>query len=382
MPKIYLDWAATAIPNITENAKACEIATELFANPSAKHELGKKARQRLEEARKKIAQVLSVNSNEIFFTSGGTESDHIVILSNIARNNFSDYSLAMSAVEHQALSENKKSLEKLGLEILTVPCDKSGFINAKTVLQKLKPNTNFVSIMTVNNELGNLQPIPQIAKALKERAGRKTFFHTDAVQAVGKNLFNIAELGVDALSLSGHKIGAMRGIGLLFLKNKIEVFNKGGNQESGIRSGTENLAGVLSLQFALEKYAKNFTQNLELAYSKMNFLINEISKLPNFFILPQTRQAESKNFSPYILQLAHKKITGEIMVRVLSDKGFYISTGSACSSSKLQRPVLDALGISKELQMNAFRISLGNETSFDELKLFVKALKQVDEEFC
>lgn len=382
MLEIYLDWAATAIPNIAENAKAFEIANEFFANPSAQHTLGKKARHHLEEAREKIAHILGVNSNEIFFTGGGTESDHIALLSNLVRNRFADYSIAMSAVEHQALLANKKPLEKLGLEVLTIPCDTSGFINAQAVLQTLKPNTNFVSVMTVNNELGNLQPITQIAKALKEKTGRKPFFHTDAIQAVGKNILNISELGVDALSLSGHKIGAMRSVGLLFLKNKIEVFSKGGNQESGIRSGTENLAGVLSLQFALEKYAKNFAQNLELANSKMNFLINEISKLSNFLIIPETRQADDQNFSPYILQLAHKKITGEIMVRVLSDKGIYISTGSACSSSKLQRPILDAVGIPKEIQMNAFRLSLGNETTLDELKLFVKVLGQVDKEFC
>lgn len=379
--EIYLDWAATAKPNTEENLRALEIANKVFANPSAKHRLGKKARECLEQAREKIAALLGVAASQVFFTSGGTESDHIAILTNLTKSNFEDYSIAVSAIEHAALTEECVSLKKIGLNILTVPCNESGIVTPEAVVKTIRDNTTFLSVMTVNNETGSIQPIADIARVLKEHAKRKIHFHTDAVQAIGKTVFNIADLGVDSLSLSAHKIGALRGTGILFLKQPTEVFNRGGNQEHGVRSGTENLAGVLSLQFALEKYERSFQNNLAAAREKVNFLLHEISKREHFSVVPKSRTAQDENFSPYIVQIAHAYITGEMMVRVLSDRGVFVSTGSACSSAKVNRPVLQAMCVDKSTQTNAFRISFGNETTREELQQFLDILSDVDAEF-
>lgn len=378
---IYLDWAATARPNTAENARALQLAEKAFANPSAQHILGKQARECLENARGKIAALLGVNASQIFFTSGGTESDHIAILTNLTKTNFTDYSVAVSAIEHAALREECVSLKKLGMEVLTVPCTNDGFITVDAVAETIRENTTFLSVMTVNNEVGSVQPIAEIARFLREHSKRRIHFHTDAVQAIGKNLCSIGELGVDSLSISAHKIGALRGTGILFLSRPTEVFNRGGNQEGGIRSGTENLAGVLSLQFALEKYAADFSGKIIDAREKADFLLSEISEMEHFEIVPKTRNTGNENFSPYVLQIAHAHIAGEVMVRVLSDRGIFVSTGSACSSAKTNRPVLQAMRVQKAVQLNAFRVSLGNETTYDELRSLVKALTEVDAEF-
>lgn len=377
---VYLDWAATALPNTVENFKALKVAEEHYANPSAQHAAGKTARDCLEKAREKIALLVGVKPQQIFFTSGGTESNQIALMSNIAKPNFQNSSIAVSSVEHPAISEEVKSLKKIACTVLTIPCDENGFVSPPSVLQTIRDDTAFVSVMTTNNEVGTIEPVTEIVQSLRNTAKRTVHVHSDAVQALGKNIFNIGSLGVDSLSMSAHKLGGMRGIGFLYLKRPGEVFNKGGSQERGIRAGTENLAGILSLQYALEKYHAQFNENLEAAHKKMNYLITELSALPDIVLIPKIRgseTAEKKNFSPYILQLAHKKIAGAVMQRALSDAGIFVSTGSACSSTKLSRPILQAMRVPKNLQQNAFRVSLGNSTSKDDLKRFLRTLREV-----
>ena len=379
---IYLDWAATALPNTYENRKALDISECCYGNPSAKHRAGKAARDCIEAARSKIAYNLGVKAEQIFFTSGASESNQIILLSNLVRPNFKNYSIAISALEHPSLRLEAKALKKLGLEVLEIPSDKDGLITPEAVLKTIKDNTVFVSVMAVNNEVGSIQPISEISKALKKASKRKIHFHTDAVQAIGKTIFNIDALAVDSLSMSAHKIGGMRGLGFLYLRDPIEVFNKGGGQEAGIRAGTENLAGLISLELALEKYKKSFTEDLKLAQENMGFLISELSKMPYIQIIPEARKIPTKNvknFSPYILQLAHKNIAAEVMLRSLSDRGIYISTGSACSSGKKSRAVLDAMKVASDIQQKAFRISLGNKSTKEDLTIFIKELAEISE---
>lgn len=375
MEKVYLDWAATAKPNVSENRKALEIAHDFFANPSSRHSLGQGAHSILETAREKIAQCLSVQAKNIFFTSGGTESNHIALLANILKPHFSDQNIVVSAIEHAAIREQVEVLSHLGIQVKTVFPDAQGLILPEAVLELIDEKTSFVSVMAVNNEVGSIQPIADIVQAIRLKAKRKIHIHTDAVQAIGK--LSLALADIDSFSVSAHKLGAMRGIGIIYLKQPITVFNRGGRQEQGIRPGTENLAGALSLQYAMEKYFQGIHANYEKAYIQAETLMSNILSIPTAHIIPDKRVGSSQNFSPYIIQAAFDRIPGEVMVRTLSDRGIAISTGSACSSGKLNRPVLDAMKVPKNIQQSAFRLSLGYTTSDTELEQCIEAIKEV-----
>ncbi|UTC76597.1 cysteine desulfurase [Treponema sp. OMZ 799] len=378
---IYLDWAATALPQEDIITEALKKSFEYFANPSAKHFMGKEARKILEEARSEIAGLLNTVPEHIVFTSGGTEGDYIPMLSLLSHP--STCSIAVSNIEHSAVREQADIMKARGYKILQIPADKNGFISADAVLKTIDSDTVFVSVMAVNNETGAIQPIAEIGKALEEysKGKRKIHFHTDAVQAIGKIPFDLSKTAVHSASFSGHKIGAPRGIGFLYLKKNIESFIRGGGQENGIRPGTENLAGILALSGCLKKYYENLDIYVSHAKKLMDFLIDELSGIAGLSFIPEARPQLKDKFSPWILQFAVKELTGEVLVRCLSEKGICISTGSACSSRKQIRPVLEAMKIDAKVQQNSVRVSIGPSTQKKELEVFVKTLKEILIEF-
>ncbi|PIE98101.1 MAG: aminotransferase [Treponema sp.] len=375
--KVYLDWAATYKPNIEAIKNANEKAFKYFANPSSVHGLGIEAKAALENARLEIAQSIGAKSQQIYFTSGGTESNHLPMLSVLTKPNPQSYSIAISSIEHSAISKQAEALSRLGVEVLKIPVNSAGIVTSDAVLQTIKDNTVFVSVMLVNNVMGAIQPIKEIYEQLQKTAKRKIHIHTDAVQAVGKIKVDVSELGVDSLAFAGHKIGASRGIGALYLKNSLSSFLKGGGQEFGVRSGTENLAGIFSLQSCIKDMTDNIDKNIKTVNSTMDYLISEIVQMSNIVLIPANRELESNNFSPYILQFADEKITGEVLTRCLSDEGVFVSTGSACSSKKKTKPILSEMGIRAGLQQNTIRISIGHSTTKAEIDLFLEALKKV-----
>ena len=371
---IYLDWAATAIPQEEIITEALKKSFKYFANPSSKHFLGKDARKVLEDTRSEIAELLNTAPEHIIFTSGGTEGDYIPMLSLLALP--SPCSIAVSSIEHSAVREQASIMKARGYKILQIPADKNGFISADAVLKTIDSDTAFVSVMAVNNETGAIQPIAEIGKALEEysKGKRRIHFHTDAVQAIGKIPFELSKLSIHSASFSGHKIGAPRGIGFLYLAKNMEAFIRGGGQENGIRPGTENLAGI-------KKYYKNLDSYVFHAKELMDFLIEELASIEGLSFIPESRLQLKDKFSPWILQFAVKELTGEVLVRCLSERGICISTSSACSSKKQTRPVLEAMKIDAKVQQNSVRVSIGPLTQRGELEAFVKTLKEILIEF-
>lgn len=378
---IYLDWAATALPQEDIITEALKKAFINFANPSSKHFMGRDARIALEEARSQVAEILHTIADRIIFTSGGTEGDYIPMLS--LMNLPSACSIAVSSIEHSAVREQAAAMKARGYRILNIPSDKNGFISAESVLKTIDSDTAFVSVMAVNNETGAIQHIAEIGRALEEysKGKRRIHFHTDAVQAIGKVPFELSKLPIHSASFSGHKIGAPRGIGFLYLAKNMESFVRGGGQEKGMRPGTENLAGILALSGCLKKYYDNLENYLSHAKKLMDFLIGELANIEGLSFIPESRLQLKDKFSPWILQFAVKELTGEVLVRCLSEKGLCISTGSACSSKKQIRPVLEAMKINAKVQQNSVRVSIGPSTQKNELEVFVKTLKKILIEF-
>ena len=392
---IYLDWAASAMPYTDEIEAAYREATAVFANPSAQHRFGKEARDMLEKARSRCAAVLGVPAETLYFTSGASESNSLVLLSLLTRP--STGSLVISSIEHPSVREQAAVLEHCGWTVLKAPSDKSGCITPDAVLHTLREDTMLVAIMGVNNEIGSVQPVRGIAEALKAHtAGKRPIhFHVDMVQSIGK--LPVAELGladVHSASMSAHKIGGPRGIGLLYLKQPLNSGIRGVSQERNIRPGTENLAGACALARCLEKTYTDFQQKFERAGELSRFLIESLCRIPECSIIPAARTSvEISNdtvpnstkcahtFSPWIIQVSFKNVPAEIMTRCLSDRGIFVSAGSACSSKKKVRPILAALSVNPEIAQNAVRISIGQSTEKSDLEQFIFAVKEIIKDF-
>lgn len=386
----YFDWAATSPEDSAVLHEALELAVKNFANPSSQHSAGKNARKLLEEARSRSADVLNVKKEQVFFTSGGTESDHIPLLS-VLSSSAKNGRIILSAVEHPALREQCAVLSRLGFDVVTVFPDKNGFITAQSIAEKITTDTLFISVMAVNNETGCIQPVYEIADAVTKAAEgkRKPHFHVDCVQAAGKIPLNLSYKGIDSAALSAHKIMGPRGIGLLYLSKPIKPFLTGGGQEGGIRSGTENLFGAIAFSKCLEKYFivkdtpsyERFTEQKKRAED----FIKSLSQINTCTLVPEVRAdltAEIQDrFSPWVIQAAFRGIPGNVMVRALDAKGFYISTGSACSSKKQSRPILAAMNVSREIQDTAVRFSFGPSTTEKAMQELFQAVKEITEEF-
>ena len=395
----YFDWAATAPADDDIIQESAGIARDFFANPSSVHAEGIKAKNKLTEARIKAAAVLGVKPETLYFTSGGTEADHIPLLSLLLRP--APATILISAIEHPAVREQAYALKNCGWHIKTVNPDKSGIVTPDAVEAVLTDDTVLVCIMAVNNETGAVQPVTDISRMLTDTAAKKKKrrpkFHVDCVQAAGKIPFCLATPGIDSAAFSAHKIGGPRGTGLLYLAHRSEPFLRGGGQEQGIRSGTENLAGAWALARCLERYyipanpAGIPVDTQSLAYkrflqrhSETTRFLSQLQTIPGCHIIPENRVNQNSDtnelydkYSPWIVQASFEQIPGEVMVRALSERGFFISTGSACSVRKIQRPILEAMGIPKNQAETSVRFSFGAETTTEELQALLAALKEV-----
>jgi cysteine desulfurase len=252
--EIYCDWASTALFDTEILEKAFKTSIEFGGNPSSVHQKGIDAKYALQNARKRCANSLGVKEENIIFTSGGTESNHIAILSLLTRP--VKGSILVSSLEHPAIREQAEIMKKCGFQVYKIPSDENGIITPESVIKTMKDDTLLVCVMAVNNETGSVMPIYEISDALtKHCAGKKRpKFHVDAVQAAGKIPLDLSYKGIDFASISAHKIGGPRGIGILYTKDKFEPFLRGGGQENGLRSGTENLFGSEAISLCLEKY--------------------------------------------------------------------------------------------------------------------------------
>lgn len=382
----YFDWAATSPSDKEILTSSLNETLEKWGNPSSIHSAGKEARELLENARKTCASALGVPAETLYFTSGGTESDHIALLSVLNRQNKGH--VLFSSIEHPAIREMASEMKKCGVEAEEILSGADGIIQPETVVSMLKPDTVLVCIMAVNNEIGAIQPVYEIADAITKatEGKRKPKFHVDCVQAAGKIPFNLNYKGIDSAAFSAHKICGPRGIGLLYLKNAVEPFLRGGGQEKGIRSGTENVYGALAFSKCLEKYFiseknKKMEERFSAQQKYCADFINGLTRLGCCTIIPEARTEKPDLYSPWIVQAAFKNIPGQVMLRALDAEGFYISTGSACSSRKNNRPVLEAMHITRDESETAVRFSFGSETTEKAMKELLEKVSEIARKF-
>ena len=374
----YFDWAATSPADEDILKEALEESLKFWGNPSSTHEVGKKARQLFEEARGRAAAALGVKPETIYFTSGGTESDQIPLLSVLAKP--MKGTVLVSSIEHPAIREQSEALKNCGWKVIQIPADSDGIIQPQTVAELITSDTVLICIMAVNNETGVIQPIYEIADAITKASEgkRRPKFHVDCVQAAGKINLNLSYKGIDSAALSSHKICGPRGIGILYLKDTLEPFLRGGGQEKGIRSGTENVFGATAFSKCLDRY---YNKAKPSDADRTNNFIKKLAALPGCTIVPPSRLEKPDLFSPYVVQAAFNNIPGNVMLRALDSKGFSISTGSACSAKKNKRPVLEAMHVDPKLRENSVRFSFGPHTTDKGVEELLAAVMEINSQF-
>ncbi len=384
----YFDWAATTPADSKLLKEALDFSLEHWGNPSSIHGAGTDAREALESCRADVARTLAVLANSVYFTSGGTESDQLPLLSVLNRPQKG--SILLSQIEHPANREMAKSFAACGWKVISVKADKDGIVRPESIRDALQDDSVFVSVMAVNNETGAIQPIYEIADSLEDwgKSHRKPLFHVDCVQAAGKIELNLAHRGIDSAAFSAHKIRGPRGIGILYAAKPFTPFLRGGGQEKGLRSGTENLFGAKAFALALQKYSihqgnPESLARLEQQKAWTRQFISGLREIKGARILPYAREDEANegNYSPWLVQAAFPGIPGQVMERALSVDGFYISTGSACSSGSHARPVLDGLGISAAEKEGAVRFSFGSETTKEGMDELLEEVRTVTGKF-
>jgi len=368
--RCYFDWAASAPPVYVSRETA-------FGNPSSPHFEGRAARDALESARARCAAALGVAADTLYFTSGGTESNCIPLYSYLTRPGSGR--LLASAGEHASITENMLTLERLGKPIGRIPLDSAGKVTPALLSKTLEKfrDARFAAIMAANNEVGAINDMAALRDVMRNRDGPPIHIHCDMVQAAGKLPLDIAGWDVDSASLSAHKLGGPRGIGLLYLRRPLEALYSGGGQERKIRPGTENVAGALELADCLESHAsEKIAGELAQARSHWKHLLSALATIDRCRLIPEERKIDDEGFSPYIAQVGFKGVPGEVMVRALDDKGFAVSTGSACSSATPERPVLAAMGVEDSLRLEGIRISQGWSTTDAEIDQLLAAIEE------
>jgi cysteine desulfurase len=366
---VYLDYAATT-PLAPEVKAAMEpFWSKNFGNPSSIYELGLKAKNALNQARNKIAQILKARPTEIIFTSGGTESANLAILG-LSRA-IGHGHIITTKIEHPAVLNAVLALKKEGFAVTLLPVDKYGLVSPKQIKKAIKPKTILVSVMYANNEIGTIEPIAEIGKLLKKFP--HIYFHTDACQAAGYLDLNVNKLGVDFLTLNGLKIYGPKGAGILYARTNtpLQPLIFGGGQENGLRSGTENVPTYIGLAKALELVQKNKNKEIKRLKKLSQKLIAGILKtIPKSFLNGHPQKRLPNNVNVTILD-----IEGEALLLYLDRYGICASTGSACHSQTLQPShVLQAIGLPREVIHGSLRLTLGKETTNKDIDYVLKVL--------
>jgi len=376
---IYFDNAASTAVHPEVVKEMIPYFDTQYGNPSSIHQFGRKAKNAIQKARKQVAALIGAEPDEILFTSGGTESNNIILygISNIplrTRSTKKDRNhIITSSIEHEAILQPCKNLEEIGCKITYLPVDESGMVDLPDVANSLTEDTIIVSIMFANNEVGTIQPIKEISELCKKY---DVLFHTDAVQAVGKVPINVKELGIDALSVSSHKINGPKGVGALFIKKGIKPnpMILGGGQENGLRSGTENVASIVGFgkacEIAKERLNENISHFETLHSTMLSRVVKEISHVK------LNGHPEKRIFNN--IHLTFMGVNGEDLIIKLDEHGIAASTGSACSiHTQKATHVLKAMGFNHEQITGSLRMSFGYLNTLDEVEQTIDVLKKV-----
>ena len=371
---IYLDNAASTAVHPEVVKEMLPYFDIQYGNPSSIHQFGRKAKNAITKARKQVAALIGAEPNEILFTSGGTESNNTILDGVLTSNSEPDPEhIITSSIEHEAVLQPCKEFENVGIKITYLPVDEHGIVNPDEITNSINSHTVLVSIMFANNEVGTIQPIKEISEICKKY---QIPLHTDAVQAVGKIPINVKDLGVDALSISSHKINGPKGIGALFIKKGLMVTPQilGGGQENGMRSGTENVASIVGFgkacEIAKERLNRNISHFQTLHSSILSKIVKEISHVK------LNGHPEKRIFNN--VHLTFMGVNGEDLIIKLDEHGIAASTGSACSvHTQKASHVLKAMGFNHEQITGSLRISFGYMNTLDEIDQTVEVLKKV-----
>ena len=369
--EVYLDNSATTKVRPEVLKDIIDVYENYYGNPSSIHRMGLKVEKKIEEARKSVAKLIGAASEGVFFTGGGTESNNIAIFGHLA--NLKKYNnIITTKIEHPSVYNVFKQFEDK-CTVNYIDSDEYGRINTSQLKEFVDENTVLVSIMHVNNEIGIIQDLAEIINIIKAK-NKNTKLHVDAVQSLGKIKIDVKKLSLDTLSFSSHKIHGPKGVGGLFIRSglKINPITYGGGQERGIRSGTENTAGIIGFGKACELIYDNFDEEVKKLYSlKEQYIEKFTEEIDDIRINTSTSDT-----APHIINISFKNVPGEVLVHYLEGNDIYVSTGSACSSKARDNRILDAIKLSKEYQAGTIRISLGHFNDFEEIDYVIDNIKQ------
>lgn len=371
MKTVYFDHAATTPVDSQVLQAMLPFFSERYGNPSELHRLGREARAAVDAARAQVAAVLGAGEKEIVFTSGGTEADNLALFGSLAR--FQPGHIIVSAVEHPAVMEPARALNRLGWDVDFVPVDGDGVIDLDTYAHAFRDDTRLASVMFANNVVGTVQPVATLARIAHEKGA---LFHTDAVQAVGSVPVDVGELGVDMLSLSGHKLYGPKGVGALYVRRgtRLQPVLHGGGHERRLRSGTENVPGIVGLGVAVTLAAERLVEDR----SRLEGLRDKLARGVVERIPEVTSLGHPTERLPGNVAFSVRYVEGESMLLQLDGQGFMVSSGSACASGSLEPShVVLAMGLGAEEAHGSMRISLGRENTEEEVDAFLAAFPPI-----
>ena len=369
---IYFDNAATTPMSNEVYREMIDAYGKLYGNPSSIYGAGREADSALRKAREKVAKAIGATPSEIFFTSGGSESNNWAIKGIARANRDKGNHIITSVIEHPSVLESCKALEREGFKVTYLPVDEFGVIKYSELVKAIGPNTILISIMTANNEVGTVQPIKAIAELAK---ANNVIFHTDAVQAIGHLNLNVKDIGIGALSISAHKINGPKGVGALYIKKgtKIEKFIDGGEQERDMRAGTENVPAIVGFGKAIEDATANIEENTKYLKSIRRYFLKTISDAIHNISLNGHNTQRLQN----IASISFEGAEGEAVLMMLDREGIYVSTGSACASgSNKPSYVLMAMGKDADVASSTIRFSFSRNTTKEEIDYAVEEIRK------
>lgn len=373
MKYIYFDNAATTKLDEEVFEEMIQYLKDNYGNASSLYKLGKESKKAIDNAREKISKILNCNSNEIYFTSGGSESDNTAIKGILKANKKKGNHIITSKIEHPAVLETCKELEKEGYEVSYISVDKDGIIDLEELRKSIRPTTVLISVMFANNEIGTIQPIEEIGKIAKEN---NIYFHTDAVQAIGSIKIDVQKMNIDSLSLSAHKFYGPKGIGALYVRKGVRFKNliNGGHQEKGKRAGTENTASIVGMAKALELAYENLEENNKKIKELRDHYVEQVKEKIPYVII----NGDMKKRLPGNSNISFRFIEGESLILNLDLKGICASSGSACTSGSLEPShVLLSIGLPHEIAHGSLRISIGKYNTKEEINYLVDSLVEI-----
>lgn len=370
--EVYLDNSATTKCFDSVVKIVNQVMLEDYGNPSSMHHKGVQAENYIRYAKEVIGKNLKVNEKEILFTSGGTESDNLALIGTAIANQRAGMHLITTKIEHPAVLQTMEYLENIGFQVTYLPVDATGRICLADLEHAITRETILVSIMHTNNEIGALQPIAE-AGALIKKKNPNIVFHVDAVQGYGKFRILPKRMGIDLLSVSGHKIHGPKGVGFLYINEKVKIkpIAFGGGQQKGLRSGTENVPGIAGMAKAVEEIYGNLDQEIDRMYQLKKAFVEGVLRIDHVKINGLT----DRESAPHVISVSFRGIRSEVLLHALEEKGIYVSAGSACASNHpMVSPTLKAIGVEKGLLDSTIRFSLSVFTTMEEINYTIKTL--------